>query len=268
MDNNDYDLFFINKNDLKDHIFEYFEKYIDSFKKFNFSKINKNVLDPFKLLFDQKVYNKSDKQLIMDEISRQIDKTNNNIIGYFHQNLFKKFQNSEWNVPKEGFDIENKSKKIYVELKNKHNTMNEKTQTTVYLKMLNQLAKDNKSQCYLVQIISKKSQLKEWEITINKQKQRNNNIFICSIDKFYELITNDKYFFYKLTYWITKLLDEIIIENNYNTNPTIFKSTDIVISEILEYLILNKSINLLENIFLKTFETYIGFDSWIHDKNE
>lgn len=44
-------------------------------------------------------------------------------IGYFHQNLFR-YAGNGWVVSAQGFDVENDDLHIYVELKNKHNSMN------------------------------------------------------------------------------------------------------------------------------------------------
>ena len=67
------------------------------------------------------------QQTIESECIRQIDKTNNNRIGYFHQNMFR-FAGHGWVVPENGeqggFDVLNDELHIYVEMKNKHNTMN------------------------------------------------------------------------------------------------------------------------------------------------
>ena len=52
-------------------------------------EFNKNIIDPIKLTFDSKIYGQTMAQTIESECIRQIDKTNNNRIGYFHQYLFK-----------------------------------------------------------------------------------------------------------------------------------------------------------------------------------
>ena len=84
------------------------------------------------MIFDKTVYQTSWEEIINNEIFRQRDKSNNNDIGYFHQKIFSYIKNCS--VPNEGWDIifesEKKIKlpgddevsKIYVELKNKHNT--------------------------------------------------------------------------------------------------------------------------------------------------
>ena len=110
-----YNLNFISNEDLFNHVKETVLKYRF---KIDLKEFNKNLIDPIKLTFDSKVYQKDLQSLIDDEIMRQIDKSNTNHIGYFHQNIFKYFGNG-WSVPKEGFDIVNENLKIFVEMKNK-----------------------------------------------------------------------------------------------------------------------------------------------------
>lgn len=43
---------------------------------------------------------------------------------FFYCIIRVKYLKNGWSVPKEGFDIVNEKKKIFVEMKNKHNTMN------------------------------------------------------------------------------------------------------------------------------------------------
>lgn len=101
-------------------------------------KFNKNTIDPIKLIFDKTIYNATWEEIIKNEIFRQRDKSNNNDIGYFHQSIFQYIDRCH--VPNNGeeggwdiiFEDENgieildagKVKTVYVEMKNKHNTMN------------------------------------------------------------------------------------------------------------------------------------------------
>ena len=88
------------------------------------------------------------RQTLESECIRQIDKTNNNRIGYFHQYLFK-YAGNGWEVPdngdKGGFDVLNDELHFYVEMKNKHNTMNRSSSSDTYVKMQNKILKDDKA---------------------------------------------------------------------------------------------------------------------------
>ncbi len=152
---NKYKLPFISDADLFNHVKETVEKYRF---KINFKEFNKNIIDPIKLTFDSKIYKKSLKDIVDSEILRQLDKSNTNHIGYFHQNIFKYF-NKEWTVPAKGFDVVNNKKKIYIELKNKHNTMNSSSSQKTFTRMQSAIIKDPDVICMLVEVIAKKKYL-------------------------------------------------------------------------------------------------------------
>ena len=241
-----YNLEFIDSNDLYNHVKDTVNKYKFTMDLKNF---NKNLIDPIKLTFDSKIYSKSLEETIEMEIIRQIDKSNSNHIGYFHQNIFK-YINSEWEVPKEGFDIINKRAKIYVELKNKHNTMNSSSAQKTYITMQNQILKDADITCMLVEVIAKKSQNIPWKITINKQQYSHANIKRVSIDKFYEIVTGDKNSFKKLVETLPKVLDDVLSQNR----EKIIENN--VYSQLKEL-----DTNTLKSLYLLAFKSYEGFDN-------
>ena len=51
-------------------------------------KFNSNLIDPIKLTFDSIIYDQEFEDTIENEVLRQLDKSNSNLIGYFHQNIF------------------------------------------------------------------------------------------------------------------------------------------------------------------------------------
>lgn len=60
--------------------------------------------------------------------------------------------------------------KVYVEMKNKHNTMNSASAGKIYIKMQNQLLKDDDCVCFLVEAIAQRSQNIKWEKLLIKTK--------------------------------------------------------------------------------------------------
>ena len=96
------------------------------------------------------------KEIVKNEIFRQRDKSNNNDIGYFHQKIFQYIK--KCHVPNNGeeggWDVIYKNAdgitlpggdvvhNVYVEMKNKHNTMNSASAGKTYIKMQNQLLKE------------------------------------------------------------------------------------------------------------------------------
>ncbi len=240
-----YHLPFISDDALFSHVKETVEKYRFTI---DLKKFNQNLIDPVKLTFDSKVYGKSIEEIIESEIIRQIDKSNTNHIGYFHQNIFK-YINPDWKVPQSGFDLVNKKEKIYVEMKNKHNTMNSSSAQKTYIMMQNEILKSADITCMLVEVIAKNSQNIPWQISINGQSFNHDNIRRLSIDKFYTLVTGEKSAFKMLCDVLPMVLDDVIEKEK---EPTIQNS---VLTE-LEALSSN---NLLKSLYMLAFSKYEGF---------
>ena len=244
-------LSFITRENLKEHIKNTISTYEKTLDGIDLNKFNSNIVDPIKMVFDSKVYRKNFEEVIRDELVRQRDKTNSNAIGYFHQNMFKYIKNCE--VPKEGFDViytKEDGTKIYVEMKNKHNTMNSSSSQKTYMRMLNKIAKDRTAECFLVEAIAKTSQNIIWKVSVDKEKMENEKIRRVSLDKFYEIVTGDKEAFYKICMELPKLIDEIIKENR-----ELQVGTDTVVDELRE-----KNPDLLKALYLLAFKEYEGFD--------
>ena len=137
-----WNLAFISEEDFFLHVQETIQQYGEKLKPYDLKKFNSNIVDPIKLTFDKMVYHMSYEEIIRNEIFRQRDKANNNDIGYFHQSIFKYIKDcivpsSGWDVifsPKEGVDVPEcgRVKTVYVEMKNKHNTMNSSASSKTY----------------------------------------------------------------------------------------------------------------------------------------
>lgn len=244
---------FISRKDFKHHVSETIKTYNNTLKSIGLVEFNNNIIDPIKLTFDSKVYNKSVEEIIKDEIFRQRDKTNTNAIGYFHQNLFKYIKDCE--VPQRGFDVVynvSKSNKIYVEMKNKHNTMNSSSSQKTFMRMLNKITTDKKAKCFLVEIIAKRSQNIVWKIKLDGDTIENEKIRRVSIDKFYELVTGNKQAFYLICKELPIIIDEIISENK-----ELKAKSDTVVQELM---MINK--DTLKAFYLLAFKTYEGFENF------
>jgi len=244
---NNYNLNFISNQDLFSHVKNTVLKYRF---KIDLKEFNKNLIDPIKLTFDSTVYQKDLESLINDEIMRQIDKSNTNHIGYFHQNIFKYVGNG-WSVPKEGFDVVNGNLKIFVEMKNKHNTMNSKSTSETYSVMQNKILKEPDAKCFLVEIIAKKSQNTLWSVSLKKQKISDERIRRVSIDKFYEIVTGQKEAFKNLCEKLPTVINDVIksLEGEIMQNSVFIDLHGI-------------SPNILKSLYLLSFSKYEGFDSF------
>lgn len=250
-----YGLSFISDDDLYHHVKNTVLKYRF---QIDFKKLNKNLIDPIKLTFDSAIYqggfdNGALSVILDNEISRQMDKSNTNHIGYFHQNIFNFIgKENGWSVPSQGFDVENSSLQIYVEMKNKHNTMNSSSSAKTYMRMQHKILQEPNATCMLVEIIAKNSQNIAWQCSVDNQSMKHNQIRRVSIDKFYELVTGNANAFAQLCQILPNVIQDVLA----NEKTQIIENT--VLSDIQEQNIEH----ILTSLYLITFKKYQGFDNF------
>lgn len=242
-----YSLSFIKDDDLFAHVKETVEKYRF---KIDLKRFNKNLIDPIKLTFDSKIYKKSMAEIIESEIIRQMDKSNTNHIGYFHQNIFK-YLSKNWEVPEKGFDVISVKDKIFVEMKNKHNTMNSSSSQKTYMRMQNKINQDPRATCMLVEVIAKKSQDVKWVMSLDGDPVSDDRIRRVSIDKFYQIVTGEADAFKK----ICAVLPIVIVDVISSRESDLYNNT--VFDELRKL-----SPDLLRSLYLLSFKKYEGFDNF------
>lgn len=147
-----------------------------------------NKVDTFKLTFDSKFNNISEEQLIQAEILRQIDKSINNSIGTFHEQILGGIPGYEiGNLS--GFDIKAKDNTLFADIKNKHNTMNSSSAEALFQKLKRYADDYKKSKCYWVQILAKGSFCELWSGDINGKEYGHSRVYKISGDQFYALLS-------------------------------------------------------------------------------
>lgn len=267
-----WNLSFISEEDLTKHVKATIEKYGDKLESFDLKKFNKNIIDPIKLIFDKLVYRSSWEELISNEIFRQRDKSNNNDIGYFHQRIFQYIANCRvpangeeggWDViyeDEKGIEIPNVGvvHTVYVEMKNKHNTMNSASAGKTFIKMQNQLLNDDDCACFLVEAIAQRSQNIKWETTVDKRKVGHKLIRRVSIDQFYALVTGQEDAFYQMCMVLPGIIEKAVRELEGSIVPC-----DTVIDELkalaLEHNVESEDLAVAMAIYMLGFGTYTGF---------
>jgi hypothetical protein len=242
-----YDLSFISNADLFNHVKETVEKYRFTI---DLAVFNKNIIDPIKLTFDAKIYDKNIQQVVESEILRQLDNSNTNHIGYFHQNIFK-YLGHGWRVPNNGFDVVNDEQKIYVEMKNKHNTMNAPASQKIYMRMQSTLINNPAAICMLVEVIATKSQNVKWIISLDGERNSHENIRRVSIDKFYEIVTGEPTAFKQLCEKLPTVIEDVV------TSLSQRSSVNTVFEELKKI-----SPNLPKSLYLLAFKKYQGFEDF------
>ena len=213
-------LSFISEKDFLKHVEATIQHYGDKLEPYDLKKFNSNIIDPVKLIFDKTVYKFSWEEIVRNEIFRQRDKSNNNDIGYFHQRIFQYIANCE--VPTNGWDVVFSKEpgievsegdtvsRVFVEMKNKHNTMNSAASGKTYIRMQSQLLADDDCACFLVEAIAKKSQNIAWAITVDGQKKNHRRIRRVSMDQFYALVTGQVDAFYQMCMVLPGVIEKVV----------------------------------------------------------
>lgn len=244
-----YNLDFISNENIYNHVKETVKKYRFGI---DLAEFNKNLLDPIKLTFDARVYRKDIAFLIESEVLRQIDKSNTNHIGYFHQNIFR-YLGHGWEVLPEGggYDIINSELMYFVEMKNKHNTMNSSSAQKTYMRMQNTLLSNPDATCLLVEVIARKSQNVIWKMSLDGQSVSNERIRRVSIDKFYEMVTGKQFAFKELCEKLPLIIEDVVEDGDFTSE------SNSVFAELRAI-----DANLLKSIYLLSFRQYEGFDNF------
>ena len=134
-------------------------------------------------------------------------------------------------------------------MKNKHNTMNAASSQATYMGMQQQLLREPDANCYLVEVIAKRSQNIVWEGSFKGVYLSGNRIRRVSIDKFYEIVFGDKYAFHKLCKALSTILDDVVRETNTgNIQNTVYTELKQISPETLK------------SLYLLAFSTYEGFN--------
>ena len=267
-------LSFITEEEFTEHVRATIQKYGDKLESFDLKRFNKNIVDPVKLIFDKTVYRATWEATIGNEIFRQRDKSNNNDIGYFHQRIFQYIKNCHVppNGKEGGWDVIYKNPDgiilpdgsrvhtVYVEMKNKHNTMNSAASGKTFIKMQNQLLKDDDCACFLVEAIAKKTQNIKWETSVDGQKMSHKLIRRVSIDQFYSLVTGQADAFYQICMVLPSVIQKVVEDEGSNLVPrdTVFEELKKVANKSK---VENKELAFDIAVYLLGFSSYAGFRS-------
>lgn len=213
-----------------------------------------NKVDTIKLTFDAKFNAIDEESLIQAEILRQIDKSINNSIGTFHEQILGGIQGFEvGNLS--GFDIKAKDDTLFADIKNKHNTMNSSSAESLFQKLAGYADRYKKANCYWVQILAKSSFREHWSGEINSKEYSHSRVFKISGDQFYALLSGQEDALFQLY----KVLPTAI--NDYLTSieqQNTVKENSALDEIKLETQTSQRSI--LDQITFDNYSYYLGFD--------
>ena len=265
-------LSFITEEDFTNHVRATIQKYGEKLESFDIKRFNKNIIDPVKLIFDKTVYRSTWEETISNEIFRQRDKSNNIDIGYFHRRIFQYIANCHVppNGEEGGWDVIYRNPEgialpegsvvhtVYVEMKNKHNTMNSSASGKTFIKMQNQLLRDDDCACFLVEAIAKKSQNIKWETSVDGQKMGHRLIRRVSLDQFYALTTGQEDAFYQMCMVLPEVIQRVVDTEGDNLVPhdTVMETLS---KSAAQSGMANRDLAIAMAIYMLGFSSYSGF---------
>jgi translation elongation factor EF-G len=228
-----------------------YEKGKNNITKSNFYS---NKVDTIKLSFDSYFNNIDEESLIQAEILRQIDKSINNSIGTFHEQVLGGINGFEIGSLS-GYDIKATNETLFADIKNKHNTMNSSSAESLFQKLKGYADNYKKAKCYWVQILAKNSFEELWQGDINGKEYSHSRVYKISGDRFYALLSGQKDALFQLYKILPTAISDYLISIEHN-KPTKVNSA---LDEIkLQTAISNKSI--LDQITFENYSYYLGFD--------
>lgn len=158
-----------------------------------------NVVDPFSAVFDSLHQGVSLAQWLEQEKSRQIQKTMQNALGEFHENILGSIPGWEKLPVGNVVDVRNMENKIIAEVKNKYNTTKGTDKKSIYDNLKSQLKKKKYSGFtgYYVEVIPKRKEPYDKPFTpsdnITKTRRpKNDKIKVIDGRSFYALASGKK----------------------------------------------------------------------------
>ncbi|MCC5917777.1 MAG: Eco47II family restriction endonuclease [Cryomorphaceae bacterium] len=228
--------------------------YVKAKAKVSKKKFYNNKIDTIKLTFDTK-FNKIDEESIIEtEILRQIDKSINNSIGTFHEQVLGGIKGYELGKLS-GFDIKAEDNSLFADIKNKHNTMNSSAAEALFQKLARYADDYKQAKCYWVQILAKGSFKEHWKGDINGKEYSHSRVFKISGDQFYALLSGNDHALYDLITALPNAINDFLqtVEKKQN------KSFNSALSEIKEETDVSKR-SILNQITFENYSYYLGFD--------
>lgn len=217
-------------------------------------KFYNNKIDAIKLTFDSKFNNIEEESLIETEILRQIDKSINNSIGVFHEQILGGIAGYEIGSLS-GFDIKATDNTLFADIKNKHNTMNSSSAESLFQKLARYADTYKNAKCYWVQILATNSFNERWTGIINGKEYSHSRVFKISGDQFYKLLTGEEDAFLQLYKALPSAIDDFL--HSMEKGEEVAKNS--ALTEIKAETLKSKR-SILDQITFENYGYYLGFN--------
>jgi hypothetical protein len=245
---------FTSDEHLLDCIGNLHKAYLKAKKNITKKNFYSNKVDTIKLTFDAKFNDIDEESLIQSEILRQIDKSINNSIGTFHEQVLAGIKGFEaGNLS--GYDIKAKNDTLFADIKNKHNTMNSSAAEALFQKLARYANDYKKAKCYWVQILAKGSFCELWSGDINGKEYSHSRVYKISGDQFYSLLSGQEDAMFQLYKALPIAIKDYL--KSVNQNEEIAKNS--ALDEVKSKTKKSKR-SILDQITFENYSYYLGFE--------
>lgn len=246
-------LSFISDENLIRAVEKLHDTYLKTQKEMTLKQFYENKIDPIKILFDMEFLGHSIEDIVNLEIIRKNDKSISNAIGDFHETLLGSIKGFKKYPVGFGYDIKADDDSIYIDLKNKHNTVKGSNLPDLYNELVSYIESSSNidAKAYYAQIIAKKSIHENWKI-INKNLQHP-KVYKISADQLYKLLTGVEDAFKQVCVVLPDVIRDYLREKPLNQ-----KTENKIYQDLCESAEKNET-SVIDELFNKTFDCYIGF---------
>lgn len=237
-------------------VYDTYSKAYHAYDKFTF---NRNIVDPFEMVFSTRFRRTSDDEWIKNEAERQIGKTVSNAIGTFQEEIlgfapgFTKYKVGDPEA--HGMDIMNDQRTILADIKNKHNTVKGGDKPQLFRELVNAIGYFPNSTAYYVQVIAKGSFNKPWAFDSRGKRYSHPNVRIISGDRFYELLFGTPTAFHDLIQILPEVLKDYVEDKGTVFSGGNFKLLGQLSDDMKE----TGAGSLYDVIANSSFKDYLGF---------
>jgi hypothetical protein len=245
---------FISDDHLLECIGNLHKSYLKAKNNISKKTFYKNKVDTVKLTFDAGLNNIDEESLIQAEILRQIDKSINNSIGTFHEQILGGINGYEVGTLS-GYDIKADDNSLFADIKNKHNTMNSKSAEALFQTLARYADDHKKAKCYCVQILAKKSFCNLWSGIINHKEYSHSRVYKISGDQFYALLSGQDDAMFQLYKALPIAIKDYLKSADQNKEIAENSALDEIKSKTKK-----SKRSILDQITFENYSYYLGFD--------
>lgn len=149
---------------------------------------------------------------IYEHVKTTVEAYRREITQSLHHKILKSAGRG-WKESLSGLDLENSEQHIYAKIIENHNAINEVSAQKLRIEMQGEILEDSEAICYLVEVTPEYSHNDPWVFATDGKVMKDDRIRCISIDKFYEILFDDRNAYSHLCNTLPEVFEDALIEN-------------------------------------------------------